>query len=623
MNTLLDKSLKYADRNKRQITTLLILFLSSVILAFLTEYISRGQIGSTFTFIWFFSFQFTLTITVIFVTGLFITLITNIVETAIIFNSLFYPAFAAINYFKTDFRREPVFPWDFFIMGDAMDILSKVSIRPSVAMIIGILLILSLITAVFLLRYKFKLKTGFESFKNRGISMLFLIAFTIFFGYFSFFNEGFLNYNGVGINQWDQAKGYSRGGLVPSFIMNFKYIKVQKPDNYSEETVLGIANSVKKSDRSTEIKPNVIVIMSEAFTDLNRAAGISFDTPLMPTVDYLRENYISGYTFTPQYGGGTANSEFEALTGYTMANLPTGCTPYQQFVLKETNAVPSFLSSQGYNTVAIHTFGRRFWNRNSVYERFGFDYFVASDNFIAPQRERGFISDYELTQRIISEYEKNKPSGKPFFNFSVSVQNHTSYRPDEYPIETQLKVNNLSGLIEDRTMGMITTIATGFHHSDEALKQLIDYFSNTTEPTVIVFFGDHLAKFAENYNVYAEIGYFDGNAESLDSIFKLYSTPFVAWNNFTDKKISNVNISMYQLLPFVFSEFNIVRPTYFDYLTEQASAYKGYAKGVFLDNAGNPVAEPSEIMNDYFKKHSLLQYDLFSGKGYATDILWK
>ena len=622
MKSLILKAYKYVEKNRSQVITLLILFVTSLILAVITEYISRGSFGSTIEFLYYYSFQFMLTTTVIFITGLFLVYITNLLEVGIIFNSVVFPFFATVNYFKLDFRKEPIFPWDFFVVGDAMDILPEVSLIPTVAMIIGIIVIAIIITGVFLLRFKYKVKTGFKSFKNRGISLLFLLSFTIIFGYFSFFNETFMSYNGISINQWDQAKGYSRGGLIPSFIMNFKYIKVQKPDEYSEKKVLEIADSVEKSDTATETKPNVIVIMSEAFTDLTRASKLTFNEPLMPTIDYLRENYISGYVLAAQYGGGTANSEFEVLTGYSMANLPTGCTPYQQFILKNTNAIPSFMTSQGYNTVAIHTFGRRFWNRNSVYKKFGFDYFVASDNFVLPDRERGFISDHELTNKIITEYENNLSSGKPFFNFSVSVQNHTSYRANEYALDEQLSITDASGTVDPELLAKVTTLATGEHSSDAALGELINYFSNVKTPTVIVFYGDHLAKFTQNYDAYSQIGYFDGNTDNAENMFKLYSTPFVVWNNFSQKKISNVNISMYQLLPYVYNEFNIVRPTYYNYLTEQASVYKGFAKGIFLDSNGTPTFDASDAMNEYLEKHQMLQYDLFSGKGYASDLLW-
>jgi len=620
MGKISEKILNFIKKNITQIYTVLVLFVSSLMLTFVVEFISRNDIASVFEFIFYWSFQYLLSTLVIFSTGLLITYITNIVEIGVIFNCIFYPVFSLINYYKLDYRSDPVFPWDIFVVSDAANILPEISLSLTLSTVIGIIIIALIIGFVFFMRFFFKIKTGFKRKRNRLIGAIVLVAVVMVGGYFSFFNTAFMSYNGISINQWDQAKGYRRAGLIPSFIMNFKYISVEKPEGYSKDSIQGIIDNTEKSDTQAQKTPNVIVIMSEAFTDLNRAENLSFERPLMPTVDYVRENYLSGYLLVSEFGGGTSNSEFEVLTGYSLAHLPAGCTPYQQFVLGKTDSIPSFLSSKGYNTVAIHTFGRRFWNRNDVYKRFGFDEFVASDNFFNAQRERGFISDYELTQRIIEEYENRAADNKPFFNFSVSVQNHTSYKPDEYSIYEQLTLS--SDTATEDTLAKFTTLATGINHSDEALGILIDYFSNVDEPTVIIFFGDHIAKLGGGYNPYIEIGYYNPDDASAENLFKMFSTPFVAWNNFDDTRESNVRISAYQLLPYVFNKLDIVRPTYYNYLNEQAQYYKGFARNMYIDQNGNVTYNISEEAYEYFEKHALLEYDMFSGKKYANEYMW-
>ncbi len=616
----MNKILKLLKENLAQIYTVSFLLISSYILAFAVEFISRNDIASVFDFIFNWSFQYTLTAMVIFSTGIFLTYITNILEVGIIFNCIFYPAFSAINYFKLDYRSDPIFPWDIFVIKDAVDILPEITLKLTVSIVVGIVIAALIIACAFIMRFCFKIKTGFKKKINRLIGTVVLITVCLTGGYFSFFDTDFMSYNGISINQWNQANGYKRAGLIPSFIMNFKYISVQKPEGYSKEAVQEIADSVEKSDTENQQTPNIIVIMSEAFTDLERAGNLTFDRSLMPNVDYVRENYISGYILGSEFGGGTSNTEFEVLTSYSLANLPAGCTPYQQFVLGKTDCITSFLSSKGYNTVAIHTYGRRFWNRNDVYKRFGFDEFVASDNFFNAKRERGFISDYALTQRIIEEYEKRESDNKPFFNFSVSVQNHTSYKANEYPISEQLILS--SDTASEDTLAKFTTLATGINHSDDALGILIDYFEKVKEPTVIIFFGDHMAKLGGGFNPYIEIEYYDPDDLSAENLFKMYSTPFVVWNNFEETKESDIQISAYQLLPYVFDKLNIVHPTYYNYLNEQAEYYKGFSRNMYIDADSNVTYSISKVAYEYFKKHSILQYDMFSGKKYANEYMW-
>ena len=197
-----------------------------------------------------------------------------------------------------------------------------------------------------------------------------------------------------------------------------------------------------------------------------------------------------------------------------MNYLPSGCTPYQQYANKKTVSYAWFLKELGYNTVAIHSYGKKFWNRDIAYPNMGFDKFISEEDFVDPLRRRGLIKDDELVKMIISEYEANLESGKPFFNFSVSMQNHGSFTNGQYLED--YRVNLSCDNLNEEQEGILITYATGIRDANAALDKLIHYFANVDEPTIICMFGDHLGSLGGNDDIYIGSGYMkdpDTNAE--------------------------------------------------------------------------------------------------------------
>lgn len=166
--------------------------------------------------------------------------------------------------------------------------------------------------------------------------------------------------------------------------------------------------------------------MDEAFSDLSVWGDFETSEEVMPFFKQLQQEAVGGEVYVSVKGGNTANTEFEFLTGNSMAFLPTGSIPYQQYIKSETPSLASYLKSLGYTTTAIHPYNRSGWDRDTVYEYFGFDQFLDKDSFTDPYRLRGYISDKSAFDKIIEQYEIGKNQGSQFI-FEVTMQNHGGY----------------------------------------------------------------------------------------------------------------------------------------------------------------------------------------------------
>jgi len=362
------------------------------------------------------------------------------------------------------------------------------------------------------------------------------------------------------------------------------------------------------------------MLMSESYADISLCENVTFHDDIFGCTDYLKKHYVSGTLLGEQFGGGTCNSEFEVLTGFSMNYLPSGCTPYQQYFNSETISYPRFLKELGYNTVAIHSYGKQFWNRDIAYPNMGFDVFISEEDFVDPLRRRGLIKDDELVAKIIEQYEANLDSGKPFFNFSVSMQNHGSFTNGQYleNYRTHLSCDELT----DEQEGILITYATGIRDANIALDKLIHYFSQTSEPTIICMFGDHLGSLGGSDEIYIKSGYMQDPSVSAEEASKKYTTPFFIWDNFTTLNFTAPKMSFYQLMPSICSWYDLDRPLFFDYLLEQQEHFRGAAFNFRINKNGNTYYEMTEKAQLAYDKHKLLQYDLLFGKGYGKNSLY-
>lgn len=623
------KCLSFFHRHDTAIVRVLMMIFFSMLLTLSSEWIVRNSLAQTFSWAYNYSEPFFFTSILFFFLQFFLFSVFRRTDFPLLIIGLLDFALCIACYFKKSYRSEPLYPWDLSLAGTAAKIADEVELIPTASMIMAVLFLLfgfAGLLAVRLIFIRKKILRFHRKTARRrrqialqiGASALVLVCYVLFV----LNNTVIMEFFGITESAFRQNQASKRNGFVQSFVMNTKYIFPQKPEDYHEESVTRAASEIRgyRNQSTGSIRPNLIFLMSESYADISLCENVTFEDDIFACTDYLKKNYISGQLLGQQYGGGTCNTEFEVLTGYAMNYLPSGCTPYQQYFNKQQPTFVSFVRDMGYSTVAIHSYGKRFWNRDIAYPNMGFDVFLAEDSFENPLRRRGLIKDDELVNKIIEQYEANLPSGKPFFNFSVSMQNHGSFTDGQYLKNYRAKLS-CSALTEEQE-GILITYATGIRDANTALEHLIDYFSQVNEPTVICMFGDHLGSLGGSDEIYIKSGYMNDPESSAEDARKKYSTPFFIWDNYTSMHFTANHMSFYQLIPSICRWYDLDRPAFFDYLLEQQNYLRGVSFDIYLDEQGVACYDIEDAAKAQQQKHYLFQYDLLFGKRYGLEKLY-
>jgi phosphoglycerol transferase MdoB-like AlkP superfamily enzyme len=404
---------------------------------------------------------------------------------------------------------------------------------------------------------------------------------------------------------WDQKENYASNGFAIAFALNVPMAKVKAPPSYEDDVLDVIAPSGAAGISMPAEKPDVIIVMSESFWDPTLLPRTKITPDPMPNVRAVR----SGSMFSPEFGGMTANVEFEALTGFSNAFLPYGSIPYQQYVRGPVPSLATFFRSEGYDTVAMHPFEGWFWNRKHVYDAFGFDRFLSIEA-LPPMKSRGpLVSDDSLTDEIIRRADEAE---RPFFTFAVSLQGHGPYEPYRYP-DAKTEVESVAGY---STRQSIRSYAEGIADADRSLKRLMDWASKRDRPTVIVFFGDHLPPLNQGYT---ETGFLKEpvpeRREPPEALALHRETPLVIWSNRTGpvKDVGSISPSLIPLK--LFRAAGIKHPYYTGFLGRVDAAYDVIDRHLLMSHAG-PISDWSQqqridpLINDF----RLLQYDAMFGR---------
>ena len=425
----------------------------------------------------------------------------------------------AANYFVNAFRGTPILPWDLSALGTAAAVAGNYRFVPTLSMLGALALIVAL--GVFLLRKKQRamLRLSREQWGVRLACVgtgLFCLAMLL--------PTQKLGNLGVKTDVWDQAGSYQTGGCLATFLRNTEFLEVEEPEDTSVERLQQIVSLVEKPEPvevSVE-RPNIVAIMNESWADFEDYGTLSLSESV---TDYIRslDNAIFGHAYTSVFGAGTSASEFEFLTGNSMAFLPSGSIPYQQYVLGPTASLASHLKELGYDTLAFHPGEKTSWQRDRAYPNLGFDDYKYGDLMDVPQTfEHGYVSDQSDFDQIIWEFE-HKEEGQPLFLFNVTIQNHGGYTVEDYPAEVTL--TDAPGRYP-----MAEQYLTLANKTDEAFRTLVEYFQQQEEPTIIVMFGDHQPSVEQEFLDKA-YGVTQGEM-TMEQYMGKYYVPFVIWANY-------------------------------------------------------------------------------------------
>lgn len=357
------------------------------------------------------------------------------------------------------------------------------------------------------------------------------VLFALFIGQFTI---PYANGLGISVYTWKPIPSYQDNGFLSSFVSTAQLMIPQKPKGYSKQiadkTVKELASrydeengegSAAKAarDQYSQQKPNIVVVMNETFSDLSIYDSIKdagYDGP-----QYLKSLYpdsiLHGTLQVSAMGGGTCNSEFETLTGNSMAFIGSGVYPYETYNMNIDNLV-SQLKGQGYDTHAIHPAAGSNWNRDGVYSAFGFDTFDDEATFVGATRFRNRIDDASTYSKTL-EYLNG--SDTPQFIFDVTLMGHSGYETGLVPEDKQVNCT-VDGLDEKNQNKLNEYLATS-NEEDAQLKTLIDGIKKSKKPTIVLFFGDHQPALSE------AIG---GESDDIVQTEMQWQTCYTMWANY-------------------------------------------------------------------------------------------
>lgn len=389
------------------------------------------------------------------------------------------------------------------------------------------------------------------------------------------------------------AQGYENYGFIYGFSSSVVDRGMNKPDSYSEETITSIETTVDQTKEETTVSkknaPNIICVLLESFCDPDEINFLDYNKDPIPTFHKLEKEYTSGYLTVPVVGAGTANTEFEVLSGMSMQYFGTGEYPYKT-VLKKTDceSTASALASIGYGTHAVHNNGGNFYSRVNAFSMMGFDTFTSKElmNIEAYTPNGSWSTDDILVDETIKTLDATPK--QPDFTYTITVGTHGDY-PTE-PVIVNPKYT-ISGVEDTEKANQWTYYVNQLNEVDTFMADLINKLSARDEDTIVVFFGDHLPT----------MGLEDTDMKSGD----IYKTKYVTWNNMNLEK-KDADLYAYQLMASITDSVGIHEGTILTYHQTQTNS-RTYSEG--LEN---------------------LQYDILYGKRYcyngedkypATDIV--
>ena len=374
------------------------------------------------------------------------------------------------------------------------------------------------------------------------------------------------------------AFAYEDYGLPYCFSASLFNTGISEPNGYTKKAMAksdkdGELNQTATS-RSSDKLPNIIVVQLESYFDVANAEFFTTSEDACPNLHNLYQNYSNGYFKVPSVGAGTANTEFEVLTGMNLRYFGPGEYPYKTYSKKHpTESAATALASLGYGTHALHDNTGNFYSRANVFNNMGFDTFTSKEFMnVLQTTENGWAKDEILTQHIMEAMDTTKQED---FVFTVSVQGHGNY-PETQVIENpKIKVE---GIEDEALKNKWEYYVNQVYEMDQFVGDLIKAVEERNEPSVVVFYGDHLPTMGLK-------------AEDLKSRY-LYNTNYVIWDNIGLQK-DDKNIPAYQLMSEVLNRLDIHSGTVFNYHQQR--------KGT----------------KNYLSDLELLQYDILYGKQYV------
>ena len=553
--------------------------------------------------------------------------------------------FGLTNYFVVSFRGSPIVPWDLLSFGTAASVADNYEFVLSWKAFYSVLAFIWMI----LLSSKSTVKLGRKKLRVISIAAYAALMF-LYVGEIQ--NSAVQSFFGMDTTLFTLNVLYRNNGIAAAFLGNLRFLNIEQPSGYSVDKVEELMQQVEadeqgeedaKNEPETDAQgetvqatqaetnataeteapassgqyPNIVVIMNEAFSDLSVWGDFATSEEVMPFFKSLQQEAVGGELYVSVKGGNTANTEFEFLTGDTMGFLPKGSIPYQQYINDETPSLASYLKTLGYSTTAIHPYNRTGWDRDTVYEKFGFDEFLDKDSFSSPYRLRGYISDKSAFDKIREQFSIKGDDERKFI-FEVTMQNHGGYSRETPDFNIYLTLPEVTG----KTTSVVATekYLTLINQTDRALEELIDYFKEQDEPVIVVMFGDHQPSDYITNVIQRICGV--TTSDSLADLEQGYRVPFVMWSNYGLEHKYYDGISVNYLSSILMENAGIPLTGYQTFLKKLMETLPVINANVYRDADGNFYNYEDDAYSGELKDYQMLQYNHLVDKKHRDDAFF-
>ena len=559
---------------------------------------------------------------------------------------------AVIEHFKIEIRYEAILPADLGFLGsNTGNMLTFAPAGAHVTILIALAVFAVLLVPVLALRYADGRKGRMIQTDDRRLNLtsrliLLLLPILVFALYCmhvsttdSLANK-FSRALGDTPSMWDSVYDAQRNGPLVAFTRQLNPKIMDKPSNYSEETMKKVAARYQKkaevinASRTNNLTDSTVVyVLSESFSDPSRVPGLKTSKDSMPNIRKIKAGTTSGLMLSSGYGGGTANLEYMGLSGLSMANFDSSLSsPYQQLVPSQ-HWTPTINQMWGApaNSLGYHPYESSMYSRATNYKKFGFSHFytLTGPDVIKYQDkidESPYVSDkssYDSALEGIKSGKTNK------FIQIITMQNHMPYH--EWYENNDYTAESTTGTpLGDDEQQSIETYQKGVEITDQATQEFLNELDALDKPVTVVFYGDHLP------------GIYSSASEDDNNSLALHLTDYFIWSNkvsgsqgnkASDAAYSSPNFFVAQAA----DHMNAKVSPYLAFLTEMHSKIaameppvvnkiQGWdripeGQSIYLDQNGNPMStddfdkETKQLLADY----KLIQYDITAGKNYLKD----
>lgn len=529
-----------------------------------------------------------------------IVLILAVILYRIIFNigivmcitNILFLVLGIVNHYYFEFRSEPFEAVNLLAAGTAMEVITGYHfvVTRTMWFVLATEVVLLIIIFAELVKSKIKMSV---------FPRCILEAAVLWGGVYIALNMPVLQYFEISSTSKESGYLYSFAGYCKETFSS------SEPDGYDERIVEEILEAYESSKTGEEgNKPDIIVIMNESFSDLPSLYEFETNEDIMPFIHSLSDNTVKGNLLVSVYGGFTVNSEYEFLTGNSMAFFKSGSLPLVQYVRNGQQSIAKALKSQGYDVMGYHSYWPQGYERYRVYPLMGLDKFYSLESALPyDEKIRIYLSDKSDYENVIYLYEKSREENEdaPVFVFNVTMQNHGGYGNGENGFEAKIMPTDT-----DKQYPSVNEYLSLIRESDKAFEELVNYFQQADRDVVILMFGDHQPGIEREafYSIAKNVLYTENAPAEIKQ--KKYFTDFLIWANFDIEEQDDLLISTNYLRPLLLQTANCEISSYDRFLLELMEEYPAINAFGYFDKEGmwHGLEEASEAL----KQYSYIQY---------------